>query len=259
MNEIQQWLDDEQRDYTIGVALYARYGKNKAMANSFARGTARFWMKKLKYELGKLVRFADGAQHAKPVVRKTTISAVKPDGLSAISSGDAVPEVILAAKKEISSLYSIIDKMHSELFNLGTSNSDAVVKKRKAILDKRKPIIERADRLYVLKEEWFAGNTDVTDEITKMLSAPIEQQPSLELPAQTDVSALDDLKLAKRKTQLSSSITKTRNMLAFQSIRKGEQPMPMPEGPKRKEFEQKLKELQTEYATVLAELKKRSK
>lgn len=261
MNEIKQWIEDPQRDYTVGVALFSKYSKNKAMANNFARGTARFWMGKLTYELGKLVRCAGSVQHQKPVVHKTTVSAVKSGGVSAIRTGDALPEVILAAKKEVSSLYAIIDKMHRELYDLGTSNSDAVVKKRKSILDKRIPIIERADRLYVLKEDWFAGNADALDEIRELLSEPLAKQPSITdavkaKPAK-EIGGMSDLELSKRKSQLRSAITKTRNMLDFQSIRKGDTPTPMPDGPKRTEFENKLKALQAEYADVLAELKNR--
>ena len=261
MNEIKQWIEDPQRDYLIGVALFAKYSKNKSMANNFARGTARFWMGKLTYELGKLVRCADGVQRQKPVVHKTIISCSKTERTSPMRTGYPVPEIILAAKKEIASLYSIIDKMHGELYELGTSNSDSVVKKRKAILDKRIPIIERTDRLYVLKEDWFAGNADVLDEIREILSAPIDKQPSIKETVKdkpvTDVARMSDLELSKRKSQLRSAITKTKNMLDFQSIRKGNTPTPMPDGPKRTEFENKLKALQAEYADVLAELKNR--
>lgn len=261
MTDIQQWLSDRHHDYAEGVAIFARHSANKGMVRTLTKGSARFWMGKLEYEMGKLVRCAGSVQHAKPVVHKTTVSGVKSGGVSAIRTGNALPEVILAAKKEVSSLYSIIDKMHRELFVLGTSNNDAVVKKRKSILDKRIPIIERADKLYVLKEDWFAGNADVLDEIRELLSEPLAKQPSITeavkaKPAK-EIGGMSDLELSKRKSQLRSSITKTRNILDFQSIRKGDTPTPMPDGPKRTEFEIKLKALQAEYADVLAELKNR--
>lgn len=75
----------------------------------------------------------------------------------------------------------------------------------------------------------------------------------------SDTANMSDLALSKRRTQLRSSITKTRNMLQYQSIRKGDTPTPLPDGPKRDEYEQKLKALQKEYNAVVAELERRSK
>lgn len=256
MNEIQEWLNNEHRDYITGVALFAKYSKNKSMANNFARGTSRFWMSKLTYELTKLSNLPASSGTRIEVVKSTLHS----ERISTLhDSGQVTNQTILAAKKEIASLYSIIDKMHKELFDLGTSNADDVVKKRKNILDERMQVILRADKLYLLKEEWFAGNTSVIDEIAKMLSEKIDGNPSVakSLPEEVNVSSLTDSQLVKRKTQLSSSITKTKNMLDFQSIRKGDVQTPMPDGPKRDEYELKLNQLKKEFTEVAAEIKKR--
>lgn len=249
MEEIKRWLEDPQRDYAEGVALYACYGKNRLFARSLAHGTARFWQPKLEYELRKLLA-ALKARGATPPKPRPTRKA---------SGGNTVePVAILAAKKEIVSLYGIIGKMHRELYDIGTSNSSDAVKARKKILDRRIPIIERAERLYVLKEEWYAGNAGAADEIAALLAAPLEKQPSIAVPPRTEVSEMSDINLSKRKAQLRSSITKTKNILDFQSIRKGDTQSPMPDGPKRTEFEKKLKGLKKEYAEVSAELNRRS-
>ena len=177
-----------------------------------------------------------------------------------------MPSFILAAKKEISALYALIDKQHRELYDLGTSNEDAVVRKRKKILDGRKPAIERADRLYQLKEEWFAledgyARYRVAKEIREMLAAPLVEQPSIvetvRTPSLPVVSKMSDLDLSKRRSALRSSITKTQNMLQYQSIRKGDSPAPMPPGPKRDEYERKLAVLKAELTAVCDELERR--
>lgn len=251
MEEIIKWLKDPRRDYAAGAALYARHGKNRLLARSLMRGTARFWQPKLEYELRKLLATmeARGAAASAPRPRPARNAArVETDE----------PVAILAAKKEIVSLYGIIGRMHRELYDIGTSNSSDAVKARKKILDRRIPIIERADRLYNLKEDWYAGDAAAADEIAALLAAPLERQPSLAVPPRAEVAAMNDINLSKRKTQLRSSITKTKNMLDFQSIRKGDTPTPMPDGPKRTEFEKKLKELKKEYAEVSAELNRRS-
>ncbi len=251
MEEIIRWIEDPLRDYTAGAALYARYGKNRLLARSLMRGAAKFWQPKLEYELRKLIASmearaaTDKAQRRLPSRKAPRVERVE-------------PVAILAAKKEIVSLYGIIGRMHRELYDIGTSNSSDAVKARKKILDRRIPIIERADRLYILKEEWYVGNAGAADEIAALLAAPLERQPSLAVPPRMEVVGMSDINLSKRKTQLRSSITKTKNMLDFQSIRKGDTPTPMPEGQKRTEFEKKLKELKKEYAEVSAELNRRS-
>lgn len=272
MNDFQQWLDNPARDYAAGVALFAQHCKNKALVRYFQTGTARFRMGKLVYEMGKLAKTTIpekrpvGANDYSPMPQRTPQHPRAT--VSPATAGAQLPPFILAAKKEISSLYALIDKRHRELFDLGTSNADDVVRKRKKILDERKPVIERADRLYRLKEEWFAledgsARERVAKEIREMLAAPLGAQPSIvetgRAPSLPVVSKMSDLDLSKRRSALRSSITKTQNMLQYQTIRKGNSPAPMPPGPKRDEYQKKLKALKVEYNAILKELERRSK
>ena len=59
MNELQNWINNPDRDYAAGVALFAQHCKNKALVRYFQTGTARFRMAKLVYEMGKLAKTAD--------------------------------------------------------------------------------------------------------------------------------------------------------------------------------------------------------
>ncbi len=251
MNEIQQWLSDSQHDYNIGVALYQKYGKNKSLANYFRTGTPQFRMAKLVYELGKLASNSSVAKASTKIAVPTVTS-------SPVVSRNEMPAVILAAKKEISSLYSTIDRMHKELYDTGSTNAPAAVKKRKRMLDARKPIIETAEKLYNLKEEWFRGNTSVETQIREILSGNKEESVPAPSPSES-TSLLSDIQLVKRRTQLRSYITKTQNMLTYQSVRKMDAPSPMPDGPKRKTYEEKLQMLKAEYKNVCDEISKRSK
>jgi hypothetical protein len=269
MIKIQSWIDNPDRDYAKGVALFAQYSKNKALVRYFQTGTARFRMGKLVYEMGKVAKTVSAVkehpveQRGMPRCNSTSISLAKPHSVT-------LPPYILAAKKEISALYALIDKRHRELYDLGTSNADDVVRHRKRILDDRKPAIERADHLYRLKEEWFAlddgtAREQVANDIREVLAAPLAKQWTICAPVETrhgtslrtNVSGLTDLQLSKRRTQLRSSITKTQNMLQYQSIRKATSPTPMPKGPKRNEYEQKLKALKAEFKAVTDELARR--
>ena len=276
MNELQNWLNNPDRDYAAGVALFAQHCKNKALVRYFQTGTARFRMAKLVYEMGKLAKTVylagsptatnafsviGSAQHSRLASKITANTSQVCRRASKVS----IPDFILAAKKEISTLYSVIDKKHRELYDLGTSNADDVVRKRKRILDDRKPAIERADRLYQLKEEWFAledspGRERVAKEIQKMLAAPLEIENSeLKVENRESVKEMTDMQLSKRRTQLRSSISKTQNMLQYQSIRKAAAPTPMPPGPKRDEYERKLKKLKAELTMVTDEIYRRTK
>lgn len=271
MNEIQSWINDPNRDYATGVALFAKYSKNRVLVRYFRTGTARFRMSKLVYELGKVAKMtipekrSVGANDYSPLQPRTSQQP------RVAGSSSPLPSYILAAKKEVSSLYALIDKRHRELYDLGTSNADDVVKKRKRILDGRKPAIERSDRLYRLKEAWFKledgpARERVASDIRELLAAPWKEQPTIAAPVETrhgtslqlNVSRLTDLELSKRRSALRSSITKAQNMLQFQSIRKAETPTPMPPGSKRDEYEQKLAALKTELTAVCDELDKRN-
>lgn len=272
-NCLQKWLDTPDRDYAEGVALFACLSPNKMLVRYFQTGTARFRMGKLVYEMGKLAKTvvttvrADKWADEQPSVARQTPQTSCITGDKKGRMKVSVPDFILAAKKEISSLYSLIDKRHRDLYDLGTSNADDLVRKRKRILDDRKPAIERADRLYRLKEEWFAlddspGRERVAKEIREMLAAPLGAQPSIvetgRTPSIPVVSKMSDLDLSKRRSALRSSISKTQNMLQYQTIRKGDSPAPMPPGPKRDEYEQKLKALKTEFKAVTDELARRA-
>lgn len=98
-----------------------------------------------------------------------------------------------------------------------------------------------------------------------MLAAPPEKQPTMVAPVETrhdtslQVVSKSDLDLSKRRSALRSSITKTQNMLQYQTIRKGDSPAPMPPGPKRDEYQKKLKTLKKEYNAIVKELERRSK
>ena len=274
MNDIQQWLDNPGRDYSAGVTLFARYSKNRALVRYFQSGTARFRIGKLVYEMGKLAKTSIsekrpvGANDYSPLPQRTPQHPRAT--VSPATARTQSPPYILAAKKEISSLYAFIDKRHRELYDLGTSNADDVVRKRKKILDGRKPAIERADRLYRLKEAWIKledgpAREQVASDIREMLAAPWKEQPTVVAPVETrhgtslrsDVSGLSDLDLTNRRSALRSSITKAQNMLQYQTIRKGNSPTPMPPGPKRDEYERKLAALKAELTAVCDELERR--
>ncbi len=261
MTDIEKWLNGE-RDYEEGVTLFARHSRNKHLARMFVNGASQFHHEKLVYELTKI----KGTTAAVKNTPKTAIKAPKRSktGAKSTNANEELPAAILAAKKEIVHLYNTIDQEHNRLYDLGTSNDEKTVAKRKRILQKRLPLIARCEELYELKEEYFrtegATQKEVLDRITEMLKESIPQ----EQPTNNDdgqlanrVASLSDLQLIKRQKQLASSITKTQNMIQYQSITKLEEAAPLPEGPKRDQLTNKLTALKAEYNCVINELKNR--
>ena len=68
---------------------------------------------------------------------------------------------------------------------------------------------------------------------------------------------LSDVELLKRKQQLSSSITKTKNLLKYQSIKKLEVENPLT-GDDKKNAEKKLKDLIKEQNMIINEINRRN-
>lgn len=259
MNEIDNWLSGD-RNYYFGVALFAKHSKNKTLIATFQRGKAQFHQAKLAYELGKLRADVRPSQPVSPKSLTKNRSSI----IGRADRKTEIPPVISALKKEISTLYSQIDMIHAALYECGTSNEEKMTAKRKRLLDKRKPLCERADMLYQIKEEYFrttgAIQKELLDNITELMTAGVEQQPAIADSAdKSKIAGMSDLELLKRRQTLRSSISKTQNMLQYQSIKKNDQPTPLPAGPKREQYQAKLASLKSEYNSIIKEIKRRTK
>ena len=100
MNDLQQWLNDPDRDYAAGVALFAQHCKNKALVRYFQTGTARFRMAKLVYEMGKLASTAAAKSVSQPQ-RNVIAPIVETHGRASLHHTQSViPDFILAAKRK---------------------------------------------------------------------------------------------------------------------------------------------------------------
>lgn len=274
MEEIKNWLMGTRRDYQEGVAIFSQYCTNKFLVNTFARGNSTL-QSKLEYEMKKLLGIPltklftqtcsneqlinDCFPHKQLVVIPTKPTMSVKQTIVSVKKEIQIPSIITAAKAEIRMLYSTIDKMHSELYELGTENDPDTIDKRRKILQKRKPLISKADKLYNLKEEYFRTDK-IPDELTFLLQKETEKSILIE-PHKPDVylSNLTDIDLLKRKQAIASSITKVQNKLSYQAVSKLSEARPMPAGPLRDKTEKKLKSLKTEYKKVLKLIEERGK
>ena len=238
MDDIKAWLSGS-KDWSAGIALLEKYHKNKFFVKNFRLSSPQANKGKLEYELKKL-------------------SGIPLSAIFTGKKGDNQPQkhipqskepgIITAAKDEIYNLYTKISIAHRHLFELGESNSEDVVAKRKQILDERLPLIKRYEKIYLLKEEYFKTGI-IPDELPQLLSEDKDKKGD----NQNKFSHLSDIELLKKEHALRVSIGKIQNRLQYQSLTKGTTPNPMPECPLRTKLAGKLSEFQTDL-TVIANL-----
>jgi len=166
MEDIKKWLLSDM-DFAAGAALFAKYCKNKTLVRNITINPRN--AKKLEYELKKLASIPVAllfnqkcsnkellkVASAKPTHKKLSTPRSPKSPPKTQATAPTYNDPIAKAKKRLSDWYIKIDKMHMQLYELGESNAPDVVKKRLAILEKRKPIINKCDELYRLKEAYF--------------------------------------------------------------------------------------------------------
>lgn len=247
---IAQWVNDPNRDYAEGVALFVSVGGNKHQARYFANTSPRFGMSKLLHELRKI------AAKAEVSTVGVTDSAAPP------TTTPAVPPIVDVAKKLIHETWVEMSRITEELYNLGTNNSEAVVAVRKALLVERLPLIERYNWLYEAKEAFFAGEID--EEKLRYIVEGKKEDPcgegdggGADEMTGVDFSSLSDLELKNRIHAARTAIRRYENQLLYQSNSEAEVENPMPDCPKRREVEEKLSVRKAEFESLSALWKER--
>ena len=263
--EIKAWLESG-RDYSAGIALLQRYGKNKILAAGLAKaGKERMEQnhKKLAYELGKLAgssqlvvsiekpvasRQLPVTSHQQQFGPKTSGQNLQPDteasGLnfehdpevSGLNSSFAYPQPIRRLKMEYGELYNRRSMLHRLMREVPEENSPANMEKRASLFAEISQATDRIEVLYFAQEKWIRlGTIPDEKELWPEAPPPIAIGVTNELP--------DDIEsLKKLKKNLQTNNVKDRNLLEFQGRTKGDDAQPMPDGPKRKLIEKRIKE-----------------
>ena len=256
-NIIKQWIDNPNHDYSDGVALFVRFGGNRGEVRYFENTQPRFAIKKLTYELGKLMKqgkgFVESATQEPAALLPEVCGSVSPSLKAATTQPKSnIPEVAAIAKRIVHETWLEMSRITDELFNLGTENDDATVSRRKALLDERIPLIERYNQVYEAKESFFAG--EMTEEqLFNIVMGKPEKEP--EPPA--DYSKLSDLELSKKLHAAQTAVTRYGNQLLYQSNKKEAKENPMPDCPKRKDIKNSLAVRTAELEALKLEFEKR--
>ena len=132
----------------------------------------------------------------------------------------------------------------------------------------RAPFIEAFEKLYLLKEEYFAYPEDqrqlppdlipLLDRLDGKPTPPIPSINSIKsIKSTPDLSTLSPLELYKKRHALLMAITRRNNKLRFSQDIPAEQLNPMPDSPKRKAIESEIATLQQQLSEIDSLLQKK--
>ena len=281
---IKQWVEDPKRSYSVGVALLEKHCTNRCLVRYFQNTTERFGMKKLTYELGKLALKVKEPEPVEPPQTPTVVDT-PPTGEGGTTQtvdtpptdeGDTtqtvettptepakppIPEVAAIAKSIVHDTWVELSRIKEELFKLGTENTPDIIARRKALLDEQAPLVARYNEVYEAKEAFFNGELD-EQQLLAVINQEQPKEDNKQPAANSELSKMSDLDLAKAIKAAKAAITRCNNQLRFQQdvATKGGKPLPenpMPDCPKKEEIIKKLADKTQELVTLTAELESR--
>jgi hypothetical protein len=232
--QIQNWLDSN-RNYTVGVLLYQKYGKNQTMKKLFP-GREKRYKDKLAYELGKIIGFT--LTKRVPVVQPIQIKEPVPElaedmeplpGKPSMTE-DSVPKIIAAIVTKMQELYQKRSLLHGKLKQVAADNRPENVQERKEISDAMALLSDELDHLASFKNQY-----DQSGSIPEAEQVFGKAEPGK--PVEVDFE-----KAEKQRLNLQKSIARDRILLDYQSKTKLREKNPMPNGPKRVLVEKRVKE-----------------
>lgn len=252
MKEIIKWLKSKKQDYSKGVLLFAKAGKNKNLINYFNHGESETRKAKLVYELSKI------AEMPVPEVVPVKTSSNQPTAKMQIvettrTPFNKLPLIVQEVIKQKGNLFSEREQLHESLKAVPQNNNKANKDSRAIISRKIDHISKRIDELYAAQKVYEENNKLPDESILNWNKLPAKPTPKV-----MNHKKLSDIELKNRQTNLRGNITKTKNILAYQKPSKQEKKNPLPDGPKRDKYEAKLEKLTFELEAIGKEIKNRS-
>lgn len=233
-DEIIAWL--QHRDFNTGIELYGRIKRSAQPKNLKALIAKLCYI----YDIEKpnaLVptHKTDGADlPLTPAVADLPLAPIPKSVQQSPTHSTTAPHFIEKIVKEHARLVMLRSQLDEQRKELGISNTEPVVKKRRTISQSIHEVSEKIERLYNAKEDYY--NKAVMPDMAALgLEKTVEKTPST---AETQ----------KKLTSLRNAQKKDQNLLDFQTNNAQNTPNPMPDGPKRraimKRMENRLKEIE---------------
>ncbi len=232
--QISTWLNSN-RNYTEGVLLYQKYGKNQSMKKLFP-GREKRYKDKLAYELGKIIGFT--LTKRIPLVRTIEVKDPVPELAEDMEplpgkppmTEDSVPKIIAAIVIKMQELYQKRSVLHGKMKLIAADNRPENVLERKEFSDAIALLSDEMDHLASFKNQYDESGS--IPEIQQVFG-----KPSPGKPAEVDFEMAE-----KQRLNLQKSIARDRILLDYQSKTKLREQNPMPNGPKRVLVEKRVKE-----------------
>lgn len=197
MEDINEYLNKEERSYQDGVTLLSRYCKNRMLVNTLSRSESLAHKHKLEYELKKLLQAQPKGEYKTIAIKKPATEPVKTEIKAKPTSEDqeagfAAP----GANAEYDNYIAERSRLHSERCKLSNTLADAQTdEERQEIVDKIEAI-ERSRKAIATKLKYF-------DEHGAFPEAPVA-------PEQPLLSELDKAELLKKRNNLRSQVSKAK-------------------------------------------------
>lgn len=184
------------------------------------------------------------------------------DGIARLSgSADFknMPEVMQTLIRNYSDAYKQRARLARQRYELGESNDEQSVEKRKTLGESIDRLTNYMDILIAMREKYEKDG--VLPDMDTLNNAPsaAEVKEKDEKPEESvDYKSMSTDKLKTRRKSLTNQITRKENMLLYQSESKQEEENPLPDSPKRVKLEKQIENLKAEKSKVEYELAERS-
>ena len=184
------------------------------------------------------------------------------DGIARLSGSadfQNMPEVMQTLIRNYSDAYKQRARLARQRYELGESNDEQSVEKRKTLGESIDRLTNYMDILIAMREKYEKdGVLPDMDTLNNAPSAAEVKEEDGKPEESVDYKSMSTDKLKTRRKSLTNQITRKENMLLYQSESKQEEENPLPDSPKRVKLEKQIENLKAEKSKVEYELAERS-
>lgn len=179
--------------------------------------------------------------------------------LSGSADFQNMPEVMQTLIRNYSDAYKQRARLARQRYELGESNDEQSVEKRKTLGESIDRLTNYMDILIAMREKYEKdGVLPDMDTLNNAPSAAEVKEEDEKQEKSVDYKSMSTDKLKTRRKSLTNQITRKENMLLYQSETKQEEENPLPDSPKRVKLEKQIENLKAEKSKVEYELAERS-
>ena len=179
--------------------------------------------------------------------------------LSGFADFQNMPEVMQTLIRNYSDAYKQRARLARQRYELGESNDEQSVEKRKTLGESIDRLTNYMDILIAMREKYEKdGVLPDMDTLNNAPSAAEVKEEDEKQEKSVDYKSMSTDKLKTRRKSLTNQITRKENMLLYQSETKQDEENPLPDSPKRVKLEKQIENLKAEKSKVEYELAERS-